>query len=78
MYLKRQRDHLLEMKKQQRAQALHLPTASSGGSMQPRAAPETQDSAETTGTGAGGGRGERRGRDTGVLSSAIAGNLKKS
>ena len=80
MYLKQQRDHLLEMKKQQRAQVFQSHTASTDGSKRPKSAQVAQaatEGSERAGSGARE-RVARHARNTGVLSSVIAGSLKKT
>lgn len=83
IYLKKQRDHLLEVTKKQRKQALHN-TATTSTHKQPHQRSSTTQQA-TTGEGSSGVGGTRdrggrssRARYTGVLSSTIASNLKKN
>ena len=78
IYLKQQRDHLLEVTKKQRTRALKKNSAT----------PPPSDSQPERGGGRGDGResqgGERerggrtRARDTGIPSSVIASNLRKN
>ena len=80
LYLKRQRDQLLETKRKQRVHStpVNAPTTSSSQQRQGVQTPATAAVSRDGGSSGGRGGGGRRGKDTGILSSAIAGNLKKS
>lgn len=79
------------MKKSQRAQGFHAYTTSlggttksaqvareaAGGKTKPQSAGNERDSKRGQESGAGKERDTKHGRDTGVLSSAIAGDLKR-
>jgi hypothetical protein len=74
LYLKQQRYHLVEAKRKQRATTTQQ-SSSVGEARGQHDRREVSSERESGSTGVSGGG--RRGRDTGILSSAIAGNLKK-
>ncbi|CAI8010632.1 hypothetical protein GBAR_LOCUS6978 [Geodia barretti] len=73
LYLKQQRDRLVEAKRKQRATTQQASLVGRTRGQYDRREVSSEREAGSTGVSGGG----RRGRDTGILSSAIAGNLKK-
>ena len=73
LYLKQQRDRLVEAKRKQRATTQQASLVGRTRGRYDRREVSSERESGSTGVSGGG----RRGRDTGILSSAIAGNLKK-